>query len=709
VPDAAGEPLPNLPPELALQGKYRIKRELGRGGMGVVYQAQHTVMERSVALKVINPSVLDNPEALARFHGEVKAAGRLDHPNIARAYDADQAGDLHFLVMEFVEGVNLAQVLEQKGPLPIPHACHYVRQAALGLQHAFEQGMVHRDVKPQNLMLTPKGLVKVLDFGLARMRRERNRGRGLTQLDSFMGTPEYVAPEQAADARSADVRSDVYSLGCTLYFLLTGRPPFVEDTAVKLVLAHLEKVPKPLHEVRPDVPRELSALVARMLAKDPAQRFQTPVEVAQALLSFTKPGVKPALERILPKMMARNPAERYPTPGEVAKSLETHTRKRQTRSELATIQDRPVVPLVEHQPASVAISEEALPAQTIIRSSGTDRLATRRGLWIGALIGTAVFGFSCLGLGTLIFMSSGGKRATFDLAVRGEASQESDEKKDNGEIAKDIKPATKSAGDSRPCGGCERGAPFDGPYDVKRQCRICWLYHNDAGYRKLWDGGDPHRTGTTNASTKAPHAQPSNTPIDSDTPKRLKDLRSGNQILSWQIIGPFEYDSFDEAYDSAHVIEKEPIQLDKVYETNRWKAYDGVAPEIDVVRATSATLGADKVCAYYAVCWTNFGGQLEGASLSVGYKNCGYKSWINRHPFHGVPKIDSATTCSSGLFRGTPKKDWNEVLIKIIVDPKLIPNRRSAGHAFSFLVEGQKDAFGRPVSRSPMQYTNQPP
>src|SRR5262249_28540210 len=171
-PAAPDAPPQGLPPELAKHPRFRIVRELGRGGMGVVYQAEHRLMERPVAIKVISKSVLDRPEALARFQGEVKAAGRLDHPNIARAYDADQAGELHFLVMEFVEGVNLAQILEQKGPLPIPHACHYVRQAALGLQHAFEQGMVHRDVKPQNLMLTPKGLVKVLDFGLARFATE---------------------------------------------------------------------------------------------------------------------------------------------------------------------------------------------------------------------------------------------------------------------------------------------------------------------------------------------------------------------------------------------------------------------------------------------------------------------------------------------------------------------------------------------------------
>jgi serine/threonine protein kinase len=186
-------------------------------------------MERPVAIKVISKSVLDHPEALARFQGEVKAAARLQHPNTVAAYDTEQVGDLHMLVMEYVEGIDLAKVLEKKGPLPVAHACHYIRQAALGLQHAFEQGMVHRDIKPQNLMRTPRGQVKILDFGLARMARERKCGRGLTQVGAFMGTPEFVAPEQANDAHTADTRADIYSLGCTLYCLLAGRPPFAEE------------------------------------------------------------------------------------------------------------------------------------------------------------------------------------------------------------------------------------------------------------------------------------------------------------------------------------------------------------------------------------------------------------------------------------------------------------------------------------------------
>ncbi len=289
APDSAAAPPEGLPPELASYAKYRFLRELGRGGMGVVYLAEQTLMKRRVAIKVINPGVLAHPSALPRFHAEVQAAATLDHPNIVRAFDAEQVGSLHLLVMEFVEGTNLADLVQRKGPLPLAHACHFIRQAALGLQHAFEQGMIHRDIKPQNLMVTPKGQVKVLDFGLARL---RSGGRGLTEMGSFMGTPEYVSPEQATDAHTADTRADLYSLGCTLYFLLAGRPPFPEDTAVKVILAQIEKPAPPVQELRPEVPAELSAVVARLLAKDPAQRFQTPVELAQALVPFIKQGPK---------------------------------------------------------------------------------------------------------------------------------------------------------------------------------------------------------------------------------------------------------------------------------------------------------------------------------------------------------------------------------------------------------------------------------
>jgi len=293
-----------LPPELVNHPRYRIVRELGRGGMGTVYEAVQILMDRPVAIKVLNPSVLAHPDALPRFQAEVKAAAKLDHPNIVRAHDADQVGPLHLLVMEFVEGMNLADLVEQKGPLPVAHACHYIRQAALGLQHAFEQGMTHRDIKPHNLMLTPRGVVKILDFGLARLRDGGPKPGGLTAIGSFMGTPDYVAPEQATDARAADIRSDLYGLGCTLYQLLAGRPPFEEDTAVKLVLAHIEKEPTPLQRIRPDVPTALVAVVDKLLAKSPDRRYQTPAELAQALVPFIMAGseqtasVRPTVEGV---------------------------------------------------------------------------------------------------------------------------------------------------------------------------------------------------------------------------------------------------------------------------------------------------------------------------------------------------------------------------------------------------------------------------
>jgi Tol biopolymer transport system component/serine/threonine protein kinase len=296
---SAGQPAtpvscPDLPRELAHHPKYVILRELGRGGMGVVYQArQKTMMNRQVVIKVIHRSLLDRPATLERFRREVEAAASLSHPNIVTAFDAEQAGELHMLVMEFVPGQSLAEVLDKKGPLPVANACHYMRQVASGLQHAHERGMVHRDIKPSNLMLMPKGQVKILDFGLAKVAFERGTGKGLTAVDAFMGTPDYSAPEQATDARTADIRADLYSLGCTLYCLLAGRPPFHQDTIVKTILAHIEKQPQPLPELRADVPEQLWAVVARLLAKQPEQRYQKPIEVVQALTPFAKPVANP--------------------------------------------------------------------------------------------------------------------------------------------------------------------------------------------------------------------------------------------------------------------------------------------------------------------------------------------------------------------------------------------------------------------------------
>ena len=255
--------------------------------MGAVYRAEHRLMDRPVALKVIRGDLLGNEAMVERFRREVKAAARLaSHPNIVAAYDAEQAGETHMLVMEFIEGTDLARLVDRRGPLPVGEACEYARQAALGLQHAFEDGMVHRDIKPQNLMRTTRGQIKILDFGLARFASEVGSHAGVTAEGMVLGSADYIAPEQIDDPHAADIRADIYSLGCTLYFLLAGQPPFPDGSLIQKLRAHSEKTPRPLAEIRADVPPELARVVERMMAKDPARRFQTPDEVARALAPF---------------------------------------------------------------------------------------------------------------------------------------------------------------------------------------------------------------------------------------------------------------------------------------------------------------------------------------------------------------------------------------------------------------------------------------
>jgi hypothetical protein len=286
LPETAASVSEPVPPALADHPRYRLIRLLGSGGMGVVYQAEHRLMERPVALKIIHRHWTAEPAAVARFRREVRAAARLSHPNIVIAYDAEQAGDTHFLVMEYVEGTSLAAQVATRGPLPVAEACECARQAALGLQHALERGMVHRDIKPQNLIRTPEGLVKILDFGLAKFVTEFTPASGLTEVGTVMGTPDYLAPEQARDAHAADIRADLYSLGCTLYHLLAGEVPFPAKTSLQKVTAHLERTARPLTELRPDVPAALADVVARLMAKDPAERPKTPAEAARALVPF---------------------------------------------------------------------------------------------------------------------------------------------------------------------------------------------------------------------------------------------------------------------------------------------------------------------------------------------------------------------------------------------------------------------------------------
>ncbi len=295
-PPAGGVPPADVPSELADHPRYRVLELLGVGGMGVVYRAAHRLMDRVVALKVIHRRLADRPAFVEHFRREVQAIARLEHPNIVTAHDADRAGDVHFLVMEYVEGITLDRLVARDGPLPVARACEVVRQAALGLQHAHERGLVHRDVKPGNVLVTPAGAVKVLDFGLAQFAAEAP-AEAPSGSAPLVGTPDYVAPEQARDPADADARCDVYGLGGTLYFLLTGQPPFPGGTVLQKLLAHQDDTPRPVAELRPDVPPALAALLDRMLAKDPGRRPPTAAAVAEDLLRLTPPAPAPALRR----------------------------------------------------------------------------------------------------------------------------------------------------------------------------------------------------------------------------------------------------------------------------------------------------------------------------------------------------------------------------------------------------------------------------
>ena len=261
--------------------------------MGVVYLARNKLMGRLEVLKVVGGHLIERPGVRERFLREVQSAAKLQHKNIVAAYAAMRLNESIVLAMEYINGEDLANIVKSRGPLPVVHACYFIYQAALGLQHAHERGMVHPDIKPANLIFATegkKGIVKVLDFGLAKVTSEGQTDSGLTREGQMLGTPDYIAPEQIRDAQSADIRADIYSLGCTLYYLLTGGPPFRGEHLWDVYQAHFSMEAGPLNLVRPEVPVELAAVVAKMMAKAPRRRFQTPGEVAQALAPFSRRG-----------------------------------------------------------------------------------------------------------------------------------------------------------------------------------------------------------------------------------------------------------------------------------------------------------------------------------------------------------------------------------------------------------------------------------
>ncbi len=276
-------------------GKFTLVDILGEGGMGRVYKARDTRLGRDVALKVIRKEKLSNPKVVERFAQEVKAAAQLNHPNVVMSFDAEASDEAYFLSMEYVEGTDLTKLVRQNGPMPLPHACDAIRQAAVGLQHAFERGLVHRDIKPSNLLYTPRGQVKVLDLGLALLNQATVPGgenaNRVTQEGFVLGTPDFLAPEQAQNPTGVDIRADVYALGSTLYYLLTARVPFEAATPTEKLLKHITEPPPNLLALRPDAPPQLAALIQWMMAKRPEDRPQTPAQVAAALAPY---GLAPA-------------------------------------------------------------------------------------------------------------------------------------------------------------------------------------------------------------------------------------------------------------------------------------------------------------------------------------------------------------------------------------------------------------------------------
>jgi eukaryotic-like serine/threonine-protein kinase len=287
-------------------GPYRLLERLGEGGMGQVFKARHRSLGRVVALKVLRPDRVNNAVAVQRFYREVEVAARLSHLNIVRAYDAGEADGAHFFAMQYVPGKDLSRLVKERGPLPVARACDSIWQAAHGLQHIHEHGLVHRDIKPSNLMvtetaetlpaddtpgpatMTAPGTVKILDLGLTRLGEDPGGEArpALTRLGVVMGTVDYMSPEQGRDSRDVDIRSDIYSLGCTFYWALTGQPPFPGGEALEKLLKHQLEEPEPVERLRPDVPPGVSAVLRRMMARRPEDRYQTPAEVAEALEPF---------------------------------------------------------------------------------------------------------------------------------------------------------------------------------------------------------------------------------------------------------------------------------------------------------------------------------------------------------------------------------------------------------------------------------------
>ncbi|MFN7732574.1 MAG: serine/threonine protein kinase [Pirellula sp.] len=277
--------------EKILQGKYKgfflgnhkLLGHIGSGGMSSVYLAEHMVMKHKRAIKVLPKSKLGKSSYLERFQREAKAIASLNHHNIVRAYDIDNEKDTHYLVMEYVEGADLQILVKKHGPLPFHMVADFMAQSARGLQHAHDEGLIHRDVKPANLLVNKEGVIKVLDLGLALFQDQGDGSLTMEYNDKVLGTADYLAPEQALNSHNVDNRADIYGLGCTMYFLLTGQPPFPDGSIASRIIKHQTTMPPDIRKARPDCPGELDGICVKMMQKDPRYRYTSCTQVAEVL------------------------------------------------------------------------------------------------------------------------------------------------------------------------------------------------------------------------------------------------------------------------------------------------------------------------------------------------------------------------------------------------------------------------------------------
>jgi len=267
-------------------GKFKLLGHLGTGGMSSVYLAQHKVSQQTRAIKVLPRKRVSDKSYLDRFYREGQAAAALNHPNVVRIYDICSEADTHYMVMEHVKGSDLYEIVKDDGPLNPEVAADYVIQAAEGLKHAHEKGMVHRDIKPANLLRTEDGVIKILDLGLALFQQEEEESLTVLHNEKVMGTADYLSPEQAVNSHNVDLRADIYSLGCTLYFLLTGKPPFSEGSLAQRIAMHQTQDPPSLFETREDFPPELVKICEKMMRKNPDERFRDCEHLRQTVAGF---------------------------------------------------------------------------------------------------------------------------------------------------------------------------------------------------------------------------------------------------------------------------------------------------------------------------------------------------------------------------------------------------------------------------------------